>query len=251
MLKIKLKAAAFHFLFTSLVASFAGVLIFIVWYPSPYTTISGGFGLWVILTLVELSLGPLMSIVIYNPQKKIKELVCDYALVGLLQIAALTYGVYILYSARPLFMVFVKDRFELVTASDLTPRLQSEAEKWRANWSGPTVLGVRSSETASEQHELMFDTVLSGVGIHLRPKYYTDLDADGVLSVCKPVSSLIIAVGDSFGEEYTVELSRLAPGDDYCWVPVVNGNRYWTAILDKNLNFVKFLPIDPWELHNE
>ncbi|WP_018276445.1 hypothetical protein WKI13_07525 [Teredinibacter turnerae] len=250
MLKAKLKAAVLHFVFTVLIALCSAFLIFIVWYPTPYTAISGGFRLWVILTLVELSLGPLMSIVIYNPLKKIRELICDYALVGLVQVAALSYGVYVLYSARPLFMVFVKDRFEVVTASDLTPRLQSEAAKWRASWAGPTVLGVRSSKTASEQHELMFDTVSSGVGVHLRPKYYTDLDVDDVLSACKPVNSLITAVGHSYGVESTVKLSQLLPREDYCWLPVVNGTGYWTVILDKNLNFVKFFPIDPWELRN-
>lgn len=245
MIKAKLKAAFFHFLFTLLVAVISATFIFFIWYPEPYTSISGGMALWRILISVELSLGPLMSLVIYNPRKNLRHLLLDYSIVAIFQVSALCYGIYTLYTVRPLFMVFVKDRFELVNANDLEHELPA-AKLLRRGWVGPTILGVRKAESASERDELMFDTVSSGRDIHLRPKYYAMLDRVELNEAVKPINELL----DSLKSPKYKELrEEIAESDDSCkWIPVVNGLNYWLAVLDGELNVVKFYPIDPWEL---
>jgi len=247
MVKAKLKATWLHFLFTCFIALISAAVIFLLWYPSPYTAISGGIGLWKILILVELSLGPLMSLVIFNPSKSVRQLMADYSMVAVVQFGALAYGIHTLYLVRPVFMVFVKDRFELVTASDLGGSM-SEAKIWRKGLSGPTLIGVRSSENAEEQQELMFDTVSSGKDVQLRPKYYAELNSAELEKATKPVSQLVTQLNAPRFSDIRAELRQME--SSYRWVPVVNGLNYWLAVLDDNLVVVKFYSVDPWELKN-
>jgi hypothetical protein len=68
------------------------LLVFLVWYPNPYREISGGRELFLILVTVDVILGPLITLSIFNPVKAWKVLRRDLAIVGLIQLAALGYG---------------------------------------------------------------------------------------------------------------------------------------------------------------
>ncbi|MEZ5510678.1 MAG: hypothetical protein R3F47_12400 [Gammaproteobacteria bacterium] len=70
MLKSKLKAAGLHALITLLVGMTTAVLVFVLWYPASFAEMTGGLALFKLLLVVELILGPLMSLVIFNPQKQ-------------------------------------------------------------------------------------------------------------------------------------------------------------------------------------
>ena len=58
----------------------------------------------------DLALGPLVSLVIYNSRKSRRELVFDYSVVAVVQIAAMVYGVYVVAESRPVYIAFLKDR---------------------------------------------------------------------------------------------------------------------------------------------
>lgn len=245
-LKEKFRAASIHFLVTCLVASFSAVLIFCLWFPAPFTHIAGGVDLWGILVGVELALGPLMSLVIYSSKKSLRSLVIDYSLVGLVQFSALMFGISTLYSVRPVFMVFVKDRFELVAPVDFADGDWRVARSWRDSWVGPAILGVRTAEDNEENDELLFEAVLSGKDIHLRPKYYKRLELLDVKGAVKPISMLIEKLGDSKYEHLIVDLEKLK---GKVWLHAVSGFQYWIAVVDlKDLSIVELYPIDAWEL---
>lgn len=246
--KAKLRATALHFVFTFCIGALSASVIFFIWYPSPYTSISGGMGLWRILIIVELVLGPLMSLVIYNPAKSIKQLMVDYSLVALVQVGALAYGVHMLYDVRPVFLVFVKDRFELATVSDFG-KSWSEARLLRKGWVGPTVVGVRVPETREEREELLFDAVESGKDVHLRPKFYTSLDKSALLAASKPLSDLMARLESTKYEGYNTQLSKYDA--EHRWVPIVNGFNFWVAILGPSLDVEQLLPVDSWELRDK
>ena len=79
----------------------------------------GGTELFLLVVGCDLALGPLISLVIYNSRKSRRELITDYSIVGVVQIAALVYGVVILAGTRPVYVAFSKDRLEVVTARDI------------------------------------------------------------------------------------------------------------------------------------
>ena len=76
------------------------------WYPYPYRELSGGRELFALVVAVDVVLGPLITLVIFNPAKTRRHLVMDFTVIGLLQVAALAYGLWTVFVARPVHLVF-------------------------------------------------------------------------------------------------------------------------------------------------
>jgi len=73
----KFFAFGLHFLATAMLGAIAAALIFFVWFPSPFATMIGGTELFMLVVGCDLVLGPLLTLVIYNPSKKRRELIFD------------------------------------------------------------------------------------------------------------------------------------------------------------------------------
>ena len=71
---------------------FAALLVFGIWYPYPYREISGGRELFLLVITVDVILGPLITLAVFNRKKPRSELRRDLAIVALLQLGALGYG---------------------------------------------------------------------------------------------------------------------------------------------------------------
>ena len=87
----RLKASSIHLGISLAIALLAALLVFGLWYPYPYREISGGRELFLILVAVDVILGPLMTLTIFNRSKPWPELRRDLAIVVLIQLAALVY----------------------------------------------------------------------------------------------------------------------------------------------------------------
>lgn len=73
-----------------------------------------------ILLGVNMTLGPLITLTIFNPKKSRRALSFDLTVIALLQIAALIYGTSVVFHARPAYLVFGKGYFDLITANMLS-----------------------------------------------------------------------------------------------------------------------------------
>ena len=113
------KAAAIHLGICALIALAVFACMALLWYPQPYFEAVGGAKLALTIIGVDVVIGPLITLVVYNPIKK--SLRFDLAVVALLQMGALVYGVYVVYMARPVYVVFNVDRFDVVGANELVP----------------------------------------------------------------------------------------------------------------------------------
>ena len=144
------KAAGIHLAISACVAACAALLIFCVWYPSPYTHAAGADQLVVMLLGIDLILGPLLTLVVYKRGKK--SLRFDLGVIALLQVCAFVYGMSIVVRARPAFIVSRIDRFVLVTANELD---QTDLDKAsdpafrRVSWTGPKLVGAQMLSNAS------------------------------------------------------------------------------------------------------
>ncbi len=93
--------------------------MFLIWFPDPFQEMLGGTRLFVILVLCDLGLGPLTSFIIYSSKKSRRALLFDYAVVGSIQLAAFIYGLYAVANTRPVYIVSVGDRIEVVSAGEI------------------------------------------------------------------------------------------------------------------------------------
>ena len=99
--KNRLRASVIHLAISLAIASLAALLVFGWWYPHPYRDLSGGRELFTLVVAVDVVLGPLITLVIFNPAKTRRHLVMDFTVIGLLQVAALAYGLWTVFVARP------------------------------------------------------------------------------------------------------------------------------------------------------
>lgn len=111
------KAALSHLLLSVIVFSAVIAVLLFAWYPQPYFTASGGWQGLKIAAGVDLVLGPLLTLVIFDITKSRKKLMGDLLVIVLLQFTALTWGVYTIYSQRPVAVVFWEHEFMTIPAT--------------------------------------------------------------------------------------------------------------------------------------
>ena len=166
------QAAGTHLLISIAIASAVIALMLGVWYPGPLFEAAGGTGILYILVCVDVILGPLLTLIVFKSGKR--SLKFDLTMIGLVQIAALIYGVYVVFLARPAFIVFVKDRFELVTTVELEPEELAKAKypQFRTpGWTGPQLAAADMPDDPKER-SMLLDAALAGFDLQHFPRFF-------------------------------------------------------------------------------
>lgn len=244
----RLTAAAVHLGLSLCVAALAALLVFGIWYPYPYREISGGRDLFVLVVTVDVILGPLITLAVFNRTKPWAELRRDLALVGIIQLAALGYGLWTVAVARPVHMVFEIDRFRVVHAIDVPPELleKTPAEVQALPWTGPTVLGLRPFRDGTESMQATL-AALQGIQLGFRPDLWQPYEKSvpDVLKAAKPVVEL-----KSRMAAQTTDIDRVLTGagrtaQDTVYLPLAGRKSFWTVFLDPRTGkVVATMPLD-------
>ena len=165
-------ASGVHLLISVAIAAVALAFMLLVWYPPPLFEAAGGNDLLFILVGVDVIVGPLITWVVFKPGKP--GLRFDLAAIGTVQLAALVYGLSIVYLARPAFIVFVKDRFEVATAVELEPEnlAQAKYEQFsRPPLAGPGLAAAQFPTDPAEWNKVV-ELSVAGHDLHQFPKYW-------------------------------------------------------------------------------
>lgn len=245
----KLIATFVHFVVTLLLAGIAAALIFFVWFPDPLQTMIGGTELFMLVVGCDLALGPLMSLVIYNSRKSRRELITDYTVVGLVQIAALVYGVFILSGTRPVYVTFVSDRYEVVTARDISDDELAAARDPRyasLPWTGPRLISV--VVPPADEQDALFKS-LAGLEEHQRPKFFQPLEVQ-LERIREKAGKLPDLIKKKPGSKAALEKAAGEsgiPAERLRWLPVRHRKGFWTTLIDTNDGRPKvYLDLDPY-----
>jgi hypothetical protein len=247
--KSRFLAAGIHLTISLVVAALAAWLVFALWYPYPYREISGGRELFFIVVAVDVVMGPLLTLTVFNRRKPVSELRRDLSLVALLQVAALAYGLWTVAIARPVHLVFEIDRFRVVHAVDIAeeelkltpPGLQAMP------WTGPTLLSLRAFKNEKENYEATM-AALQGVSLGARPALWQNY-ASGksqLIKVAKPLSDLknrFPAQAPAIDAALGSSSARTSVG----YIPLVGRDKFWTVFVSlTTAEVLGFVPIDPY-----
>lgn len=174
----RLHALGWHLLASTAVALVVAVLVLGVWFPGAYRYMAGGLGLLGLILAVDVVLGPMLTFVVFNTKKSQSHLRRDITAIALIQLAALAYGIYTVYWARPVVLAFEGDRFRVLSAADIVTAELPEAlpELRTLSWLGPKTVGVRKSRKGAERTESISAAVFSGVDTSQRPKFWTSYE---------------------------------------------------------------------------
>ena len=165
------QAAAIHFGISVAVAAAVLASLLLVWYPQPYFRLAGGAGLMLILIGVDVVMGPLLTLIVFDPRKK--SLKFDLAVIGLLQLAAFAYGISVIAQARPAYVVFSGDHFTVVAANQINPESLAAAKPPYDDLpvDGPRIVGAKLPADPAERQKVMLLAV-GGVDLPVLPRYY-------------------------------------------------------------------------------
>ncbi|MBL8349036.1 MAG: pilus assembly protein [Burkholderiaceae bacterium] len=188
------RATLIHLGASGLVAALAAALVFEVWYPHPYELLAGGLGLFGLLTGVDVVLGPLITLVIYDARKRRVTLQRDLAVVVSLQLAALAYGLNTMAAARPVALALEIDRFRVVAAVDVVRQELplAPAALRRLPLTGPVLLRTTLPADGDAKLEAI-QRALGGQDLGVRPKFWQPWDDTArrqLRQAAKPVATL-------------------------------------------------------------
>jgi len=108
------KAFSIHLALSILIFSSLVAVMLIWWFPGKLFFLDGGWQGLKIVALIDLVLGPALTLLLYKPGKP--KLLLDMSLVALIQIAALGYGFYATYNQRTVAVVYADRNFITLSA---------------------------------------------------------------------------------------------------------------------------------------
>lgn len=213
-------------------------VVLLIWYPRPLFTLQGAPFILMIVVFVDAVIGPLLTLIVASPKKPRRELIRDLAIIGTVQLAALTYGAHSLFIARPAFIVFSADRFDAVVANELVedPAFPYRNDRFKvAPVFGPVWVSASPPDSVQQRNELLFSTVQGGPDLKDIPALYEDWPPKRGVEArrLKPLSELMATSSDgNHVSLYAMRASGLKESE-LAYVPLVGRERTGVVILNR------------------
>ena len=247
------RAAGTHFGLSIAVAMLVLGAIYFVWYPGALFDSAGGRDLFTLIACVDVTIGPLITLIIFVPGKR--GLAFDLVVIAVLQLAALSYGVWVLYESRPVWIVFVKDRFELVRANYLQAEDVGKAKPPydELPLDGPRVVGARMPADPKEQLEIGLSAA-GGRDLQMFPQHYVAYEQVRGEAAAKSLPYARLAEFNSARRDELAQwpqrLGRPAEGIRY--LPLRAGKVDLAVLVDaRSGDYLATAGLHPWEDWNK
>lgn len=185
----RLRAGGIHLCISAVVGLAACALIFLVWYPAPLAQLQGVGPLVVLLIGVDITVGPLITTLVFDRRKK--SLPFDLGVIALVQIAALVYGLSSIFQARPAWVVFNVDRFDVVTPLDVD-RASLVRSGLEPSLLSPEWIAARLPVDLAQRKAILLSAAKGGPDLPQLPEYFVELSAerDAMLARLRPLTEL-------------------------------------------------------------
>lgn len=243
------KAAGIHLAISLVVIALVGAGLMFLWYGWPLFKLMGGARLLLVLAAVDLVAGPLLTLIVFKSGKP--SLRFDLTVIALLQAGFLAYGLYIMAISRPVFLVALVDRFELVFANELadTDLAQGERPEFSTrSWTGPRLVGGKLGATSQERYDLTMSG-LAGKDIHLLPRQYTDYDTvkAALLAKAAPAEQLAATSPEARAALEAAARRVDRPLSALATLPITSRRARATMLIDSTTGDVLApVSVDPW-----
>jgi hypothetical protein len=220
-------------------------IVYLIWYPVPLAAAVGVGRVFLILLAVDVTIGPLLTFVVYKKGKK--NLIFDLAIIAILQGAAFLYGFHSIAAARPVWIVFNVDRFDLVQAHEIDSQYLSDAsaEFRHPSWSGPRWVASQKPPDLQKYNQLILESSIGGADLPQRPDLYVPIrqEAENIKAKARPLQEL---ERYNQSEILQAELAKWPQADR--WLPLMAKIRPVTVLLNKkNGSIVSVVDLRPWD----
>jgi hypothetical protein len=248
-IRSRFQAFGVHLLGSTTIAVLSAALVYLLWYRWPIALAAGVSEIFLILLAVDVIMGPVITLIVFDRKKK--ELRRDLLIVLLLQLSALAYGMHTVFIARPAYMVFAADRFELVYANALTPdKLDTAPHQFKTLPLGrPEIIAVRRPDDAKARQELILGALTTGEDIQDLPQYYVPYAEQKILVLSRLQD---MATLKDYNQQAVSDVGDLVakyaqyPGG-VGFLPVRGKVRDLTAVVSRDsAEVLELVPLNPW-----
>ena len=241
----RLKFFLGHLLISVLIALAALALVFFVWYPSPLAKAVGGTHIFLMLLAIDVILGPLLGLLVYKEGKKTLKM--DLTVIILIQIAALSYGLYSIAQARPVWIAFNNDRFELVRNNELKTEniAHAQPQYQQPTWLQPQYVAVKQAADPQEQQIEQMSAMLNGISLAQYPERYIALDQakTQIQSQVRDLSQL-----KQWNDEEMIQAVFSQYPQANGWLPLETYGLAMVVLVNKeSASIIKIVDLRPWK----
>ncbi len=248
-LQFATKIASRHLLISVFVALLSAAFVFFALYPYPFYAITGSLSIFILMMGVDVSCGPLCSFIIASPKKSKRETITDLTVIGAIQLLALGYGLFTLYTARPVMQVYERGNFRIVTANEVQINEFSTALPafQQLPLVGINTIGTREAKNPNDQLDSV-EMSLAGIEIGLRPSWWVSYQSvrDKVKKTQLPIDQLMNELNTADKEKLTKAIKKyhLKQSDTF-FLPLDNAKyKEWVVLLNNNADIVGYAPVD-------
>jgi hypothetical protein len=241
----RIKAALLHLGICLVAGAFLFSFFWYLLYPAPTFAAAGGIEIFLLLLLVDVVIGPLLTFVVFKVGKP--SLKFDLATIGLIQLVALSYGVYVLFLGRPVFIANVSVRFDLIQANEVEP-VDVEKSGAKLPIIGPKFVGTIRPDDPKERERLAF-AGSSGLDYGHFPQHHQPLEnmRDEILKNTQPISDL---KKENPGDEEAIDRwleQRGVKADEVIYQGLKARAKDMAVIMDaKTAKVIGIAPFKPW-----
>jgi hypothetical protein len=176
-MRFRLKAFGLHLSASAVALTAVLGTFWLCWYRWPGWYLASALHVVGILVMVDVVLGPTLTLIVASPAKRAAVLARDIAIIVTVQLAALVYGATTLWLGRPLYYTFSADRLELVQASDLKAEDISTGQRENPAlapfWSSrPRWIWAPLPDNPEEAQKIASNATFGGTDIIQMPRAY-------------------------------------------------------------------------------
>lgn len=234
-------AFAVHLGISLVIFFILGYLIVFHWYPDFFFASDGGWQGIRIVALVDLVLGPTLTLVVYKKGKP--SLKFDLSVIALIQAVCLVAGVWVVYVERPIAMVFSDGNFTSMSADDWHQVERPVPDLSAFSDQPPAWVSVVLPEDPTEQGLIRGAALKASIPLRTMAEFYQPFSVDHV-----DVST------DGIELEALIALDQTAPFlenffsqhggtvEDYLFLPF--GTRFSLSILAMRLENRELIFLD-------
>ena len=173
-------AFAIHLGISLLIFAVLGYLIVFHWYPDFFFASDGGWQGIRIVALVDLVLGPTLTLVVFNRSKPFRELRRDLSIIALVQAVCLAAGVWVVYSERPVAMIFADGSFYSMSADDYLDYGQPVPDWSSFPDSPPHWISVKLPDDPLVQSDIRREALEAEIPVRTLSRFYEPFRPDDI-----------------------------------------------------------------------
>lgn len=210
---LKLRYFFWHLITSATVVFIITVTCQYLWFPEPFLQLDGTWRALVILAVVDMVIGPLLTLFLVSSKKNNRELMVDMILILTIQISALSYGLMKIEQERVWAIVHLDGMFNLV------PKKEILAEQLTENYELPKYKGIYYAMVLND--DLLLNAQEDNNLIYYSPNRYHRLSWQKITKVTIPYNDLPLDIKEKYNSKH---IFKFLSGKRRDAVSVFNGS---------------------------